>query len=83
VIKAMLTLKVAKLQGELDQAGFFSDRSGRHSQKDRADDEPGDQKDSESVGELTRGIGVGSRNTEVGMNNGSVRQPETSKRRES
>jgi len=62
---------------------FFNDRSGRHSQKDGTDDKPGDQKDSESIGELAGGIGVGSRNTEVGVKNGSVRQPETSKRRES
>jgi len=62
-------------QGDVDPQGSQKEEEGY--------DKPGGQKDSESVGELARGIGVGSRNTEVGMKNGGVGQPETAKRGES
>jgi hypothetical protein len=58
------------------------DSQGRQKEKE-ADDEPGSQKDPKGVGELSWGIGVGSRNTKVWMNDGSVGQPETAERRES
>ena len=49
----------------------------QYSQEDGGEDEPGSQKDSERVGELVRVIGVGGGNTEAGVKNCSIGQPET------
>jgi hypothetical protein len=49
----------------------------QYSQEDGGEDEPGGQKDSERVGELVRVIGVGGGNTEAGVEDGSIGQPET------
>jgi len=62
-------------QGDVDPQG---------SQKEEgADDEPGSQEDTDTVGELTRGISVSIRNTEARPEEGRVGQPETTERSES
>jgi hypothetical protein len=48
----------------------------QYSQEDGGEDEPERQKDPDGVGELVGVTGVGNGNTEDGMNNGSVEQPE-------
>lgn len=68
--------------GGLDQIGLQKYLK-QHSQEDEGNDKPGSQENSDRAGELSRGIGVGSRNTEVGMKEGRVSQPETAVRSES
>jgi len=52
-------------------------------QEDESDDEPRSQEDTDSVGELFGGLGVGSCNTVVGVKEGREGQPETSVRSKS
>ena len=49
----------------------------RHSQEDEGKDDPGGQKYSDSAVELPRMIGVGTGNTEAGVEESSVGEPET------
>lgn len=55
----------------------------RHSQEDEGEDEPRGQNDSHSTAELARVLGIGSRNTEVRVKEGSVGHPEAAIRAES
>jgi len=82
-------------QGDVDPQGAQAGKCGSdgllkikgtqlgYSQEDKGEDEPGRQKDSDGVGKLAGVIGIGSGNTEGGMEEGSVGQPETAVRGES
>jgi hypothetical protein len=54
-----------------------------HLQEDEGDDEPRSQEDRNSIVKLIGGFGVGSGNAKVGVEEGSVSQPETTVRGES
>jgi hypothetical protein len=83
---AMLTLKVPKLERWADEVRRGSKNRIRggtpHLQEDERENEPRGQEDSNSVVELTGGLGIGSRDTVVGMEEGRVGQPESTVRGE-
>jgi len=67
-------------EGEEDDQGNVDPQSCQD--EDEGDDKPSGQKDSDSAGQLTRGIGVRSRDTKRGVEEGSVGHPETTVRGE-
>jgi len=62
-------------EGEENDQGDVNPQGSQ--EEEEGDDEPGSQKDSESVGELTGGISVSSTDTEVRDEEGGEGQPET------
>ena len=78
--KTTLTLRVAKLEEKRSDALLIIDQARLH--EDEGDDKPSGQEDSDSAGQLSRGVRVRSRDTKRGVEEGRVRQPETTVRGE-
>jgi len=76
--KAMLTLRVPRL-GQMSSDGDpkIDFGTGVRLQEDEGDDEPRSQEDCDGIVELIRGLGVGSGDTVVWVEEGRVGQPET------